>query len=73
MIDIDEARFKLEPADRKYAKVAREFCANVRGSTKKEILVPILLWQYLEMQTMFTLVTECTLRAAHICTGSIVS
>jgi hypothetical protein len=27
----------------------------------------------LEMQTMFTLVTECTLRAAHICTGSIVS
>jgi hypothetical protein len=31
MIDIDEARFKLESADRKYAKVVREFCANVRG------------------------------------------
>ena len=35
MIDIDEARFKLESADRKYAKVAREFRANVRGKYKK--------------------------------------
>jgi hypothetical protein len=35
MIDIDEARFKLESADRKYGKVAREFRANLRGKYKK--------------------------------------
>jgi hypothetical protein len=29
MIDIDEAQFKLESADRSYAKVAREFRANI--------------------------------------------
>jgi hypothetical protein len=35
MIDIDEARFKLESADRKYGKVAREFRCNLRGKYKK--------------------------------------
>lgn len=35
IIDIDEARFKLESADRSYGKVAREFRCNVRGSYKK--------------------------------------
>jgi hypothetical protein len=35
MIDIDEARFKLESADRSYAKVAREFRAKIRGKYKK--------------------------------------
>lgn len=35
MIDIDEARFKLESADRSFAKVAREFRANIRGKYKK--------------------------------------
>lgn len=35
IIDIDEARFKLESADRKYGKVAREFRSNLRGKYKK--------------------------------------
>jgi len=35
IIDIDEARFKLESADRSYGKVAREFRCNLRGSYKK--------------------------------------
>jgi hypothetical protein len=35
MIDIDEAGFKLESGDRKFAKVAREFRANIRGNYKK--------------------------------------
>jgi hypothetical protein len=35
MIDIDEAKFKLESADRKYGKVAREFRCNLRGKYKK--------------------------------------
>jgi hypothetical protein len=35
MIDLDEARFKLESTDRSYAKVAREFRANVRSKYKK--------------------------------------
>ena len=35
VIDIDEARYKLESADRAFAKVAREFRANVRGKYKK--------------------------------------
>ena len=35
IIDIDEARFKLESTDRSYGKVAREFRCNLRGSYKK--------------------------------------
>jgi hypothetical protein len=35
MIDIDEARFELESADRKYGKVAREFRCNLRGKYTK--------------------------------------
>lgn len=35
IIDIDEARFKLESADRSYGKVAREFRCNIRGKYKK--------------------------------------
>ncbi|KAK1735686.1 hypothetical protein QTG54_013849 [Skeletonema marinoi] len=35
IIDIDEARFKLESADRSYGKVAREFRCNLKGRYKK--------------------------------------
>jgi hypothetical protein len=35
VIDIDEARFKLESADRSYGKVAREFRCNLKGKYKK--------------------------------------
>ncbi|KAL7451696.1 hypothetical protein ACHAWC_003509 [Mediolabrus comicus] len=35
IIDIDEARFNLESADRTYGKVAREFRCNLRGNYKK--------------------------------------
>ena len=35
IIDIDEARFKLESADRDYGKVAREYRCNLRGNYKK--------------------------------------
>jgi len=35
VIDIDEARFKLESADRSYGKVAREFRCSLRGQYKK--------------------------------------
>ena len=35
MIDIDEARFKLESADRSFGKVSREFRCNLKGMYKK--------------------------------------
>lgn len=35
IIDIDEARFKLESGDRSYGKVAREFRCNLKGNYKK--------------------------------------
>ena len=35
IIDIDEARFKLESADRSYGKVSREFRCNLKGMYKK--------------------------------------
>jgi hypothetical protein len=37
MIDIDEAKFKLESSDRSFGKVAREFRANIRGKYKKGV------------------------------------
>ena len=41
IIDIDEAKFKLESTDRSYGKVAREFRCNLRGSYKKGDPEPI--------------------------------
>jgi hypothetical protein len=35
VIDIDEAKFKLESADRGFAKVAREFRGNIKGQYTK--------------------------------------